>query len=124
MPYIPQDQRDVLDPVIKMLLDTFVDIGYTPGQLNYVMTRLAAGFIMNWPDPDGVRYFKINAVTGAIINMFLEYYIRFVQPYEKIAKEKNGDIPEYAAMDKMLQDYFIKILEDKAKDMPMSEGGC
>ena len=80
MPYIPQDKRDALD----------IDAcrAGTPGELNYVITKLLDEFLRG----EGFNYTNINAAIGVLECAKLELYRRLAAPYEEIKKAQNGDV--------------------------------
>jgi hypothetical protein len=96
MPYITDERRADLDPLIGRLAGV---IQYDPsgvreptrfaGELNYVVTRLLLRVL---PEK---RYWSLALGIGTLICVIFEFYRRFVAPYEDKAIQKNGDIPEY-----------------------------
>ncbi|KKL95030.1 hypothetical protein LCGC14_1858670, partial [marine sediment metagenome] len=54
MPYIKQEERNELDPIIDNLSEKFTHAG----QLNYIITRLCHNWILKF----GERYAYFNAV--------------------------------------------------------------
>lgn len=104
MPYIPeQRERDVLDPHIDALLELLKH--RTGAELNYILSRLAGGFTV------GRRAFgishssKIGYVTraeafGHVQAFAREFERRVLDVYEIPKQFKNGDLPEYAELDR------------------------
>jgi hypothetical protein len=86
MPYITQDKRDSLDP----LIDRFKDTVLSPGELNYVITRLVTDYIHG---NGGQNYEKYNAAVGVLECAKLELYRTQTAPYEDIKREQNGHVP-------------------------------
>jgi len=87
VPYIPQEQRDVLDPFIR---DLFLQIQLRPGvagQCNYVVTQLLVALFVRSPS-----YASLNAAIGVLECAKLELYRRQVAPYEDTKIVENGDI--------------------------------
>lgn len=85
MPYIPQDQRRILDPRIEALAQ-FME---NPGVFNYAVTKLALALIENLPE---YNYVTLNAVIGALECAKLEMYRRRIAPYEMRKMHENGDV--------------------------------
>lgn len=83
MPYIPQKQRETLDPHIRELLLRIV----TDGQMNYIITKLLIGFY-------GDSYSEMNSALGVLDAVGKEYYRRVVVPYEGEKMKLNGDVYE------------------------------
>ena len=84
MPYINQNRRDELDPLMKELAET---IG-TPGEMNYTMTRLIHKYIQDY----GESYDAYNSMVGVLECCKLELYRRKVVIYENQKIEQNGDV--------------------------------
>jgi hypothetical protein len=94
MPYISEDRRQVLDPHIEGLQKALEGLGGNEGDLNYSVTRLVgAAFLKE------TRYHTIARVTGVLENVIQEFYERLGVPYERRAREKNGDVPEFARIE-------------------------
>ncbi len=85
MPYIAQEDRDRLDPLIR---DVAHEIG-TVGELNYAITRLAHLFLPRF----GLRYKNLNEVVGVLECSKQEFYRRIVANFEDGKIEDNGDLP-------------------------------
>lgn len=80
MPYITQEERDVL---LKNLA--------TPqkaGELNYMFTKLVTDYIAS----KGLSYQTINDVYGAFEGAKLEFARRVGNGYEDAAIKRNGDV--------------------------------
>jgi hypothetical protein len=87
MPYIADITREILDADVSSLSEKIE----TAGELNYVITRLVAGYARD----GGVTYSNLNAVIGALECAKLELYRRLAAPYEDGKIKANGDVPEY-----------------------------
>lgn len=98
MPYIEEKLRRELDSNIEGLQKTLAALGNTEGDLNYSITRLVAKAFLNEP-----RYFTIARVSGVLDNVYSEFYERIGIPYERGAREKNGDIPEFARFEALAE---------------------
>lgn len=83
-PYIETKDRPRLDEHIKALNAEIV----SPGELNYVMSRLAWSMIERL----GGRYAGLNAVMGVFTCAALECYRRVGVELENNAIARNGDI--------------------------------
>jgi hypothetical protein len=79
MPYIGQETRDVLDPIIKQLNNTLL---YN-GDLNYVLMKLAQSI-------DPVGYQSLRNFLGEIHEAEMEIRRRILVPYEDIKIGENG----------------------------------
>lgn len=97
MPYIEQQQRKDLDPIIddlaRALMPTkaendkdFVEVG---GKLNYSVSRLCAQLV------DKPSYAKIALITGVLENIKQEFYRRLAAPYEDYKIKVNGDVDAF-----------------------------
>jgi hypothetical protein len=83
MPYIHQSTREKFAPVMNAL--PFIG---NPGELNYLFTRIALAYI----GQHGVKYQRLNDVSGALTNCNLELYRRLAGPYEDSKISENGDV--------------------------------
>lgn len=86
MPYIKKAQRQALDychvdTVGKRCIDN-------AGQLNYVITKIIRGYIMQ----KGMSYETLNTIIGVLDSAKLEFYRRTVAPYENKKIDENGDV--------------------------------
>lgn len=84
MPYIRQEDRDILDGYIdwdNMMIES-------PGELNYLFTRLCLKYLDRGP----VDYAAYNDCIGALTACQLELYRRMTAPYEDKKIVKNGDV--------------------------------
>ena len=89
MPYIaPQPNREEIDP--NLTEELFKSI-QNPGDLNYVVTRLSLQLLMR----EGVDYVNAAGIEGALSHVSREFYRRFMEDYENLKIELNGDVPEY-----------------------------
>jgi hypothetical protein len=91
MPYIKQEQREELEPLINELaskIQSLSDKDKTAfaGLLNYACTCIALKTI---PEK---RYWAIAATTGALRNAAEEFYRRYGVPYEDEMIKTNGDV--------------------------------
>lgn len=81
MPYVRQDRREILEPLLAELSSAI----QSPGDFNYVITRLLVREC-----PDG--YADYNALIGVLECAKLEYYRRAVAVYEDQKIRENGDV--------------------------------
>ena len=84
MPYIDQKDRQVFEGAIQEL----TNIVMSPGELNYVITRLIHGYV----NFHGIKYDYLNDVVGVLENAKIEFLRRVVGPYEDKKAKINGDI--------------------------------
>jgi len=94
MPYIPQNKRHVLDPIVDDLHRAILDLelddpdtNNTQGNLNYAFTRL----IRKVYGTNG-NYQNINDALGMLMGVALEHYRTVAAPYEDQKKFDNGDV--------------------------------
>ncbi len=94
MPYIRGDRRPQIE--IRPALSGFpVNRPQTPGELNYLITRLCHAFVERHGTPS---YADLNDVVGVLECAKQELYRRLVAPYEDECIQRNGDVlPEYAS---------------------------
>jgi len=85
MPYIKQEDRNRLHT--REMLELSAEIK-TPGELNYVITKLCHFYAVN----KGESYATYNEVIGVLECAKLEYYRRPVAIYEDKKILENGDI--------------------------------
>ena len=97
MPYIPQANRQTLDPLIDKLASQIVHQaqsmdydGAFAGLLNYACTRLALKMVRQ--QFGSMRYWIIAILTGTFKNIADEFYRRIAMPYENRQIEKSGDV--------------------------------
>lgn len=100
MPYITQQDRRPLDPLIDQLAEQIVKQAKTQnydaafaGLLNYACTRLALKVIKL--QFGTLRYWLIATVTGVFKNIADEFYRRLGVPYEDRQIAQNGDVDLY-----------------------------
>jgi len=83
MPYIGSS-RDLFDPHLNNLSKEIAHAG----ELNYCMTRLALGYVRF----KGKKYLTFCVVIGTFVCAALEFYRRWVGPYEDEKIVENGDV--------------------------------
>jgi hypothetical protein len=84
MPYIKRVFRNPMDPHIEAL----AKLAQTPGDLNYIISRLAS-LTLHY---EGKSYNVLNALVGAMECAKLEMYRRVTAPYEDLKIVENGDV--------------------------------
>jgi len=85
MPYIKEQSREELDPLIEALGKKLID--YSAGAYNYAICRLLLRFAGHPP-----TYARINQIIGVLECAKFEVYRRFASPYEDKKVEENGDL--------------------------------
>jgi hypothetical protein len=100
MPYIKQEHRQALDPLIVDLGARISEIAASmpeetayAGLLNYACTSLAMQVVHN--RFGRLRYGVIATVTGVFKNVADEFYRRVAAPYEDAQIVANGDVALY-----------------------------
>jgi hypothetical protein len=94
MPYITQDKRDKLDPIIEQLLSEIVNLqlddfdskNNTEGNMNYIISRL---LVRLYADP--ISYRNMNDAVGMLECCKMEFYRRTAF-YEDQKIVENGDV--------------------------------
>ena len=85
MPYIAQDDRNDFDDFRNEVAN--VDLK-TAREIQYMIAIIVAEFMKN----SDYRYQDMNNVMGALNGANLEFYRRYVAPYEDECIIKNGDV--------------------------------
>jgi len=108
MPYIPEKDRPSLDPEINALAEKIVKVhkeygydGAFAGLLNYSVTRVICLILLKAFERP--RYFHSPLIRGTLKDIGDELYRRVFVEYEEIQTEKNGDVPEYTELRKLLK---------------------
>ena len=83
MPYINEDTRQALAAGAPAV---------NPGELNYVLTRLAQEYVQ----VKGLTYGTLNDVMGVFSSATAEFYRRIVVPFEERKCSINGDVYDIA----------------------------
>jgi hypothetical protein len=100
MPYIKQDYRTQLDAEIEAFISKVKEIHAAnpeqtrDGLLNYSITRILNGV---YPD---ARYHDMNEIVGMLECCKLEYYRKYIGPYEVLKEDENGPVETYNKGDK------------------------
>ena len=102
MPYIDGKKTEKDKPNQRRIFDADIDILSskieTDGQLNYVFTRLALGFIKK----QGRKYTVLNTVVGVFECAKNELYRRLAGKYEDLKIKQAGDVQDYEDLTKDL----------------------
>lgn len=94
MPYITQQKRATIDPVVEALHRVLIDLelddpnNNTEGNLNYTITRLLK---LVYGDTTA-SYRDVNDIIGVLECIKLEYYRKMAAPYEDIKELENGRV--------------------------------
>lgn len=91
MPYIDEEAREALGLAGAPAT--------TPGELNYVITRLAQEYVQ----VRGLSYQTLNDVMGALTGALSEFQRRVVHPYEERKRAVNGDVFDAALLEQLGQ---------------------
>lgn len=92
MPYIVQEKRDVINPAIDQVVQSFRELeaddpdNNFEGNLNYAITAMIVKAY-------GLKSYRdVNDVVGALECCKLEFYRRAAAPYEDQKSFDNGDV--------------------------------
>lgn len=88
MPYIKREERAPINDALQPLITWINDYGLTPGQLNYIITRLC----LRTATKAGLNYTAFNGVIGVLECAKLELYRRVIADYEDEKAYQNGDV--------------------------------
>lgn len=99
MPYIPQEQRAIIDPAVEQLSEAIkkatvytgtAAIPVPPdGAMNYAITRLIQALLLPGGQPS---YLLLERVSGLLGCIDKEIYRRTAAPYENTKAKQNGDV--------------------------------
>lgn len=88
MPYIDLKRKELFERELVRLMDKIHETGASPGDLNYIITRIADFYA----SLNGRNYAVYNSIVGVLECAKLELYRRKVAPYEDTKIEQNGDV--------------------------------
>ena len=88
MPYIPKQDRVILDYLIFDLTARVLAKDGLAGRLNYSVSSMINIIL----EKEGMSYSKVNEIIGALECIKLELYRRVAAPYEDLKIEENGDV--------------------------------
>ena len=86
MPYITRTARPGFDIRLEPLLSYQVE-QWTPGELNYVLTKIASAWLGY-----EANYDRLSDVIKTFECAKLEFYRRVLVPYENAKADENGDV--------------------------------
>lgn len=86
MPYIKPKDRVEIDK----LIDELIKCAYSPGEINYAITKFLHGVIID----TGLKYVTLNGIIGVLECVKLEIYQQVVRKYENQKKLENGPVSE------------------------------
>ena len=95
MPYISQDQRNQLDPIVDELHRQVVNLRLddestnTEGCINYAITRL---LMQVYGNKESTSYQCINDALGLLDGVSKEFYRKVAAPYEDQKEFENGPV--------------------------------
>lgn len=102
MPYIHITDRDKFDSHIAALSNAIaqasIDNVDVAGNLNYCITRLIMQVLLH--KFGRIRYWMSPLMRGVLQDVGDEMYRRVFHEYEDRKIEENGDIPEYAQIER------------------------
>lgn len=84
MPYIPKEDRKMFDKEIVDLAFRIRDAG----DFNYIIFRIACILVKRF----GKKYVMMSWIKGAITDSRDEFKTRIMDPHERKAQKKNGDV--------------------------------
>ena len=114
MPYVDEPNRELLDPFIEEIGSHVGSVG----DLNYIVTRLALKHLIR----QGITYTNFNAEMGVFLCALLEMYRRVGTIYEDLKMVQNGDMPEYADMQRIIRTMGQKLPATHAADASQVHG--
>jgi len=95
MPYIKQDQRNVLDPHIDHLIAQLchsIPADKRPGAINYSVCRIVCNALR--PN-DGWSYHSLSKALAVLHDAEAELRRRLMDKHEDIVIQNNGDLKEF-----------------------------
>jgi hypothetical protein len=114
MPYVDELNRELLDPFVEELGQHIESVG----DLNYVVTRLTLKHLIR----QGLNYANFDAEMGMFLCALLEMYRRVGIIYEELKIKQNGDVPEYAQIQREVQRLGRKLPAHHAPDAEQAHG--
>jgi hypothetical protein len=114
MPYVNEPDRELLDPYVEELGKHIENVG----DLNYVVTRLTLKHLIR----QGISYSNFNAEMGMFLCALLEMYRRVGVIYEDLKIKQNGDVPEYADVERIVRTMGHKLPANHAPDAEQAHG--
>lgn len=114
MPYVDEPNRETLDPFIEELGDHVGSVG----DLNYIVTRLTLKHLIR----QGLNYGNFDAEMGMFLCALLEMYRRVGVIYEDLKIVQNGDVPEYAEIERTVRAMGRRLPAQHAADASQVHG--
>lgn len=105
MPYITQEDRKPLNPVIQKLFDLCMDevsCDDAKGRINFCITKLIHLWVLRYMKTidAGMKKYKIlNDAYGIVSSAAAEFYGAVVLGYERLKREDNGPVSQLDAND-------------------------
>lgn len=87
MPYVKQSERELFQFGIDDIAQN-IDEDTTPGQLNYILTKVALSYLT----AHGRSYTTMAEIVSAFECAKLEFVRRQVDGYEDLKIKENGDV--------------------------------
>lgn len=87
MPYISQTDRERYQKPISEIVELLAFVEWDEGHINYVFSKIIQRSWLNQ-----CRYWRANKILGVLEAIKLEFYRRYVAPYEDTKIEENGDL--------------------------------
>jgi hypothetical protein len=97
VPYIRQELRPSIDRAMESLLN----MSFTQGELNYVITHIIRSHLKT----HGESYQTHNDIVGVLECAKMEHYRTMTSKYEDIKKQSNGDVIATQAKDSIPTPY-------------------
>ena len=87
MPYISEDAREALSPIVGQM---YAEPTINAGEIQYLIASMIDIYLKNCNKP--VSYKDLNDVMGALAGAQQEFYRCVMAPYEQKKLEKNGPV--------------------------------
>ncbi len=114
MPYVDETNRELLDPFVEELGSHIGSVG----DLNYAVTRLTLKHLIR----QGITYTNFNAEMGMFLCALLEMYRRVGVIYEDLKMVQNGDVEEYAQIERLVRAAGRRLPAEHAADASQVHG--
>jgi len=89
MPYISKERRQVFEPAVKAINNSFKQLGNNvkPGDLAYIIWVCIKNYLQL-----GQSYWIYAEILGVLESLKLILYEQEISSYEERKKEENGDV--------------------------------
>ncbi len=95
MPYIQQNYRNELTPLIDALSEKIKELhAANPAQTRDGLLNFSLTEVLNQVFPDA-RYTDYNEIIGFLECCKLEYYRKKIAPYEDLKERENGPVRQF-----------------------------